>query len=231
VPDAPSTAHSKRGRPGSAGRWTLPPVVIVVVVAGVLLTGRASDDMTVAMIWSAAWMGLVGIVCLAVALRRRDLRVPVMGAFLVTATVVGGYLGYTTFVDRAENDTLIEAVGPAPEASGQEAVPEPTGPSLLAAGGFESLAHPTSGDAEVIQDGGRLVLQLRDYETDPGPDLRLYLATDSRAGDHRDLGAIGNVGDKQVVLPEGIDLEKYSTVVIWCRAFSVGFGAAELLRQ
>jgi len=77
-------------------------------------------------------------------------------------------------------------------------------------------------------EGGQ-VLTLTRFETDPGPDLRVYLATDSSATDSVDLGALrGNVGDQQYEIPDDVDLRRYSTAVIWCRAFSVEFGSARL---
>ena len=70
---------------------------------------------------------------------------------------------------------------------------------------------------------------LTDFETDPGPDLRVYLATDEGASDFADLGALkGNRGDQQYELPASLDLDRYATVLVWCRAFSVGFGQAPL---
>jgi hypothetical protein len=38
------------------------------------------------------------------------------------------------------------------------------------------------------------------------------------------------VGDQQYEIPRGTDLERLTEAVIWCRAFSVGFGAAALRR-
>jgi len=53
--------------------------------------------------------------------------------------------------------------------------------------------------------------------------------TDVEAGE--DLGALkGNKGDQQYEVPGSLstgDLERGS-VVIWCRAFSVAFGSADL---
>src|SRR3954452_25024136 len=44
-----------------------------------------------------------------------------------------------------------------------------------------------------------------------------------------DLGALkGNQGDQQYNIPGRVDLERYSTAVIWCRAFSVLFARAPL---
>ena len=100
----------------------------------------------------------------------------------------------------------------------------------MAAGDFQSGAHETAGKAAVVElpDGSRK-LTITDFETDPGPDLRIYLATDEGAGDFEDLGALkGNKGDQQYDVPKGVDLEKHGTVVIWCRAFSVSFGHSAL---
>ncbi len=83
--------------------------------------------------------------------------------------------------------------------------------------------------------GGKRKLTLSDFETDPGPDLRVYVTTSDPAngdlGDFRDLGALkGNVGNQQYDLSRGVDLKRYSTVVVWCRAFSVAFTSAPLRR-
>ncbi|MCO4835109.1 MAG: DM13 domain-containing protein, partial [Acidimicrobiaceae bacterium] len=44
-----------------------------------------------------------------------------------------------------------------------------------------------------------------------------------------DLGDLkGNIGSQNYEIPVGIDLDRYSTVVIWCVRFGVAFGAAEL---
>jgi len=34
--------------------------------------------------------------------------------------------------------------------------------------------------------------------------------------------------NQQYELPEALDLNRYSTMVVWCRAFSVGFTSAAL---
>jgi len=36
------------------------------------------------------------------------------------------------------------------------------------------------------------------------------------------------MGNQQYDLPRGLDLGRYSTVVVWCRAFSVNFARAPL---
>ncbi|MDQ3883960.1 MAG: DM13 domain-containing protein, partial [Thermoproteota archaeon] len=41
----------------------------------------------------------------------------------------------------------------------------------------------------------------------------------------------GNIGNQNYDIPEGTDLSRYDTVLIWCKAFSVLFGGAKLEPQ
>jgi predicted alpha/beta hydrolase len=44
-----------------------------------------------------------------------------------------------------------------------------------------------------------------------------------------DLGVLkGNIGDQNYALGNDLDLTKYRAVSIWCKRFSVNFGAAAL---
>jgi hypothetical protein len=104
-------------------------------------------------------------------------------------------------------------------------------------GDFVDRSHPTSGQAVVLSDDvGERFLRFEDFRTDNGPDLNVYLSTaapDAEAGafddDFVDLGDLkGNVGPQNYELPADVDLDRYSTVVIWCVRFGVAFGAAEL---
>jgi len=108
-----------------------------------------------------------------------------------------------------------------------------------ASGRFHSNAHETKGVATIYRlDGGRRVLRLTEFSTSNGPDVRVYLVAASdvqkedaakRAG-FVDLGPLkGNLGDQNYDVPEGLDLAKYRAVSIWCRRFSVNFGAAPLV--
>ena len=111
-------------------------------------------------------------------------------------------------------------------------------PVEIAAGSFHSNAHETKGRATIYRlDDGRRVLRLTEFKTSNGPDVRVYLvaAADVQKEDAAkragivDLGALkGNVGDQNYDVPAGLDLSKYRAVSIWCRRFSVNFGAAPL---
>ncbi len=84
------------------------------------------------------------------------------------------------------------------------------------------------------QAAGAADLTFTGLDTDNGPDLRVYLVAgqvtnDADIGDFVDLGGLkGNKGTQQYSIPAGTDTERYATVVIWCRAFTVSFAKAEL---
>jgi hypothetical protein len=206
--------------------------VVVGVLVGIWVSGGLiTNDFGLAMALTAAWMALAAAACILIAWRRRDLRAPVLGAYLLTAAVVGGYLGRSQFLDDEVNEKVVRVTPVAPGDSASQA--ERPRNVLLARGRFESVAHSASGVATTVRRaGGGNVLTLTSFEVDNGPDLRVYLVSgpardESEVEDFRDLGALkGNKGDQQYDLPQGLDLDRYSTVVIWCRAFSVNFARA-----
>jgi hypothetical protein len=80
-----------------------------------------------------------------------------------------------------------------------------------------------------LDDEGNSILRLENFRATNGPDLHVYLSTDKSASDFVSLGRLkGNIGNQNYEIPEGTELSKYDTVLIWCRAFSVLFGSAEL---
>lgn len=131
---------------------------------------------------------------------------------------------------------------PVDEAMPDMSEPDIAEPEIIVqhAGSFVPRSHPTEGIAEVLNDGtAQRFLRFEDFATDNGPDLNVYLSTaapDAPAGrfddDFVDLGDLkGNIGPQNYEIPEGVDLDRYSTVVIWCVRFGVAFGAAELMAR
>jgi hypothetical protein len=170
------------------------------------------------MLLTVLWLGLAGLAALFVSWRWRSLALPVLGTVIVTAVAAGGYLLYASSVDKVvDEDVALAGVG---------------SNAALAEGTFTSGEHEAAGRAALIRlSDGATVLTLQEFETSPGPDLRVYLVTGTpdALGDVVDLGALrGNKGDQQYEVPAGIDAERHRTVVIWCRAFSVAFGSARL---
>lgn len=215
-------------------------MTVLVVLAGVWLAGAVvTEDAQAAMALTGAWFAVSGVAAFALGRRRRRLAVPVLGAWLLTSAFVGGYLLLTSTLDDVVSEDVVTA---APQRGGEERrsddadQKEPTAieetdarPVLLAAVRFRDGAHPTNGRASLIETpNGERVLTLTRFAPDPGPDLRVYLVP----GDGTDVtGAVdlgrlkGNKGNQQYEVPSDAP---NGAVVIWCRAFTVAFGAAEL---
>ena len=105
--------------------------------------------------------------------------------------------------------------------------------SILHVGEFVGVndgIHNALGQVKVLElNDSTNFLRLEDFKATNGPDLYVYLSTDKSASDFVNLGRLkGNVGNQNYEIPEGTDLSKYPTVLIWCQAFSVLFGSAEL---
>ena len=216
-------------------------VVVVALVAGLLALGRISDDATLSMGLTAVWFGLVFAVAAALVWRRRELFWPLAIGYGVVAVAAAVLVIAPSLFDKEVNETVVTGTPaaelpstPEPTQSDEGEPAAPQGNVQVAAGRFGSIAHQGSGKAAVVElPSGERKLTLTNFETDSGPDLRLYVSTGDPAGgdlgDFKDLGALkGNVGNQQYTLPRDVNLGRYSTVVVWCRAFSVAFTSAPL---
>ena len=229
-----STRTSPRPRASLGIKLAAALAVVVIVLVGTWASGGlVTNDFGVAMTLTAAWMVLAGVGCALIAWRNRNLRVPVLGAYLLTAALLGGYLGRSTFLDDEVSENVVQVTPGVP--AGDGAGSERAQNTLLGRGRFEPVAHAADGVATTIRPSdGANVLTLTSFEVDNGPDLRVYLVAgpardESEIQDFKDLGPLkGNKGDQQYELPGDLDLDRYSTVVIWCRAFSVSFARAPL---
>jgi Electron transfer DM13 len=175
-------------------------------------------------------------------IRRHPGRTALLG-LLALAVVVAGFLWFRPdrlFTDREVNEGIPGAAGPPAVDSGSGSGTEAgVASTTLAQGSFTSLEHETRGRALVVETAdGRRFLRFENFETSDGPDLLVYLSSKIPAGsddwygydqDFVDLGELkGNVGDQNYEIPRDVDVERYSTAVVWCRRFEVGFAAAEL---
>ncbi len=118
---------------------------------------------------------------------------------------------------------------------------EPAANRVLADGAFLSHEHSTSGRAQLVRlADGRHQLLLRDLDTSDGPDLRVWL-TDREVLPGRDGWHVfddgrwvelarlkGNRGNQVYDIPASVALDGLRSVSIWCKRFSVSFGAAPL---
>ncbi len=95
--------------------------------------------------------------------------------------------------------------------------------------------HNAEGVAKIlaVSDGNmeHRILRLENFKSTNGPDLYVYLSKDSRSIDdgYIELATLkGNIGNQNYNIPDDVNLEEYSHVLIWCKQFSVLFGYADL---
>jgi hypothetical protein len=101
---------------------------------------------------------------------------------------------------------------------------------VLATGSFiNSSLHSASGTAKFIKDkDGKRFLLLENFKTDNGPDLRIYLSTSLKADNFTEISSKLTLGNVRIAVPDNVDIKSQKFVLIWCKAFSVLFGSAEL---
>lgn len=208
------------------------PVTVVVLLAGLwFFSGIVAPGYDSSIVFGAVWF-VAASLAIRFGLRSwSGLKRPVQLTYLATAVLVASLFAWTTFRDK----TVVEDVATGVAASEVQTGASGSGNVELASGSFEGLAHGASGTAAVVElASDERVLTFTDLDTDNGPDLRVYLVAGPVSGDGDvtdfvDLGGLkGNKGTQQYSIPTGTDTERHSTVVIWCRAFTVGFAKAEL---
>jgi hypothetical protein len=167
-------------------------------------------------------------------LTRRRVVIAAVLAAIVAAVGLLWFQPQKLFIDDTVNEAAPSVSDARSDSMGDKMVADANLMKMASLEGtFSSLAHDTSGEATLkeLEDGSH-VLRLEDFETSNGPDVRVYLSAgdkDSYGKDFVDLGGLkGNVGDQNYTVPSGTDLDRYDTVVIWCRRFTVAFGAALL---
>jgi len=114
-----------------------------------------------------------------------------------------------------------------------QTMPEPMEPEnsvvLVKSGMFVGLAgHNAEGIAKIIQVNDMTFLRFEDFEVTNGPDLRVYITLEGDVKNGIHLEKLkGSKGDQNYSL-EGIDLDAFDSVVIYCQPFGVYFGEAKL---
>lgn len=210
--------------------------VMLVLVAGIFLWGRLANDDRTAMVLTGAWFAVVLVAAVLLTRKRTSLRLPLALGYGIVAAAATVLLGLPMLGDDVVAERVVTGM-PATAAPSSSASTAPSRNVQIASGSFQSIGHPGAGAAAVVKlANGELRLTLTAFETDNGPDLRVYLSTGNPAGggelgDFKDLGALkGNKGSQQYEIPADVDVARFSTVVIWCRAFSVGFTSAALTK-
>jgi hypothetical protein len=107
--------------------------------------------------------------------------------------------------------------------------------SILASGDFRKSEHPTSGTAQIVIQNGKKYLKFDDsFQSDSGPDLFVILHRQDSPksygkSDYISLGRLKKVSGQQMyAIPNGVNITKFKSVVIWCKKFNATFGFAPL---
>lgn len=105
-------------------------------------------------------------------------------------------------------------------------------------GTVRAVGHDAKGKAAVVLTAGRRVLTLRNFQIDPGPQVRVYLVPRSVKGDgdvrknFKDLGKLkGSKGNQQYRIPGNVDLRRYRSVIFWCVPFTQTLARANLIKS
>jgi hypothetical protein len=95
---------------------------------------------------------------------------------------------------------------------------------LMGAGG-----HTASGIASLYRAGTKLVILLDPYESQSGPDLKVYLSRDVSASSFIRVGNLKATSGRQAYeVPGNPDETQYPFIHVWCERYSVEFARAEL---
>ncbi len=200
-----------------------------------------------------AILGLVAAIGLTLLARRRGwfriarrhprasaaIAAAVLAAAIPTAWILGSPLFIRTELHEPPPSLAVASFPPAPSVvASPSAVPStavsPSPSPLVLRGMFVGADefHTGRGTARIVETGpGTFVLRLDDFSVRNGPDLYVYLSPNPKryAPGVLELGRLkASDGSFNYGIPAGIDVTRYQSVVIWCKAFSVQFASATL---
>ena len=103
---------------------------------------------------------------------------------------------------------------------------------------FVDHRYAIAGDWSVVEEDGRTLIRFGEgFATDGGPDLKVFLSPtpiDSVDGKSATEGSVllgeleSTEGGQDYVLPEGVSLEDFESVLVHCERFSVLWGGGAL---
>ncbi len=109
---------------------------------------------------------------------------------------------------------------------------------VLSQGGWVGKQYSIQGGWEVKQKNGQTVIRFSDdFKTKSGPDLKVFLSRKDIAnvnGRNATQDAIkldvlaSNKGAQEYVLPQGVSLSDFSSILIHCEAYSVLWGGSAI---
>jgi len=127
-------------------------------------------------------------------------------------------------------EELVVVVGDTTEVVIVEPEPPVVTSDIVGFGNFEGTGYRVSGSFEIIDNNGQLIIDVSsDFRTASLPDLVIYLSNSqfSNGGALIIDDTIRASGGQSFNIPPGTNLNDYTNVLLFCRAFGapVGFGA------
>jgi Electron transfer DM13 len=103
------------------------------------------------------------------------------------------------------------------------------GATLVKQGTLVGIGHTARGVASIYEVEGKFTVLLDPYESQNGPDLKIYLSKDAAATAYLRLGNLkSTVGKQSYAVPAGTLVSEYHFVHVWCEKYTVVFAQAEL---
>jgi len=116
--------------------------------------------------------------------------------------------------------------------------PRAVNAQTVAGGDFVQKSKRLKGSYEIIQSNGQTIIRFADnFRTKAGPDLKVFLSPqsiDTAAGSNATNGAVllgfvkSTKGAQDYIVPEGVNLSDFNSVLIHCEAFSVLWGGGNI---
>ena len=221
------------------------PLVVLTIVAGLWFwSGVVAPGYWSTIILGVLWFVACSVLFGRIGKARPELRPWVRGTFLACSVAAAFAFYWTSVRDTVVDERIVTGV-PASQAAapggGDPLAPQPEPEPERAErtrqnvveriGAVQPEGHSAAGTARVVRlvAGGRRLTLSDGFEIDPGPQVRVYLATDAGGETFEDIGGLkGSKGTQQYAIPSGIDLARYDTVVFWCVPFSQSLASAEL---
>ena len=165
------------------------------------------------------------------AIRTRFAALAAVGVFYPAAALGAALCTTTMFGSVAQ-------AAPAPAPAPAAAVAVASGTQTLAQAGFQKKTYALKGGITVEQRGSQTVIVFSDdFRTKNGPDLKVFLSRNdvaSSTGTNATSNAIrlgelkDNRGGQEYVLPEGVNIADFNSVLVHCEAFSKLWGGADI---
>lgn len=135
---------------------------------------------------------------------------------------------YNNQVSEKLEDINITAQTPQSMATSSSQTAEP---KLISQGTFQGLAgHTSQGTVKVLAIDNKNYLRFEnDFSVTNGPDLFVHFGKDGAYDSNARIEKLkGNAGSQNYEIPNNLNLNDFTEVWIWCRAFSIPFAKALL---